>query len=50
MNEANKKSMQQGFIHDQTDSGTNRYNYPGKIEDLPSPTGPYGEMQVKFIV
>ena len=49
MNEANKKSMRQGIMQDQTDfveSITKRNLQPGKVEDLPSPTGPYGEMQV----
>ena len=47
MNEASKKSMQQEFVTDQLDSGIIRSPNPGKIEDLPSPTGPYGEMQVQ---
>ena len=47
MNEAGKKSMQQEFVTDQLDSGIMRSPNPGKIEDLPSPTGPYGEMQVQ---
>ena len=49
MNEANKKSIRQGIMQDQTDfveSITKRKLQPGKVEDLPSPTGPYGEMQV----
>ena len=48
MSENSQKSMQQGFTHDQLDSGTEGLPIPGKIEDLPSPTGPYGEMQVKY--
>ena len=47
MNEASKKSMMQGPTVDQIDSGTNHSTYPGKIEDLPSPTGPFGQMQVR---
>ena len=49
MNEANKKSIQQGMMHHQTDftdSITKRNLQPGRIEDLQSPTGPYGQMQV----
>ena len=46
MNEANKKSMQQRFSPDETDSSLHRFTQPGKIADLPSPTGPYGQMQV----
>ena len=47
MNEANTKSMIHGINTDQLDSGTMSPTIgPGKIEDLPSPTGAYGQMQV----
>ena len=46
MSEANKKSMLPGVTSDQIDSGPIHSTNPGKIEDLPSPTGPYGQMQV----
>ena len=47
MNEANTKSMLHGINTDQLDSGTmSPIAAPGKIEDLPSPTGAYGQMQV----
>ena len=47
MNEANTKSMLHGINTDQLDSGTmSPIGAPGKIEDLPSPTGAYGQMQV----
>ena len=47
MNEASKKSMTQDPTSDQIDSAANHAIYPGKIEDLPSPTGPFGQMQVR---
>ena len=52
MNEANKTSVNaHSNVQDQTDF-TNQVpkshtQMPGKIEDLPSPTGPYGQMQVR---
>ena len=47
MNEANTKSMLHGINTDQLDSGIlSQIVAPGKIEDLPSPTGAYGQMQV----
>ena len=48
MSEASKKSMLLGLNSDQIDSGTNYQANPGKIEDLPSPTGPFGQMQVSI--
>jgi len=39
--------MLHGINTDQLDSGTMSPTIgPGKIEDLPSPTGAYGQMQV----
>ena len=49
MSEASKKSMLLGLNSDQIDSGTNYQVNPGKIEDLPSPTGPFGQMQVSTV-
>ena len=46
MSEASKKSTIPGATSDQIDSGPVHSTNPGKIEDLPSPTGPYGQMQV----
>ena len=46
MNEGCKTSMQHELDTNQLDAGANKFVNPGKIEDLPSPTGPYGEMQV----
>ena len=48
MSEASEQSMQPGYVDDQIDSGIGHLNKPGKIEDLPSPTGPYGDMQVNI--